>query len=93
MAFTNFTVEGDVELNYFGDQKNDRQVIVKENDNDNGIGLEQLIAKSLNFPNSEEFDILFSKLEKLRKQNLQPADGTPDIVRTGTKLRITVEVI
>lgn len=96
MAFVEFTIEGDAVLGYFGDQHDDRHVRIKsdeDSDDDVGERVEQIIAKSLDFPNSAEFDEFFNKMEKLREQELQPADGTPDLVRTGTRLRITVEVV
>ncbi len=97
MAFTQFTIEGDAVLGYFGDRMDDdRHVRIKDDGNgEDSIGarVEQLIAKSLNFPNDAEFSTFFEKMEELRAQELQPADGTPGIIREGTRLRITVEVV
>lgn len=96
MALTNFTIEGDAILGYFSDQVDDRHVRIKDdNDGDESIGerVEQLIARSLNFPNDEEFEQHFERMQSLRDQELQPADGLPDVVREGTRLRITVSVV
>ena len=97
MAFTEFTIEGDAVLGYFGDRfDDDRHVRIKddsEGEDSIGVRIEQLIAKSLNFPNDDEFSAFFEKMEELRQQELQPADGTPDIIREGTRLRISVEVV
>ncbi len=97
MAFTNFTIEGDAVLGYFGDRfDDDRHVRIKddgEGEDSIGVRIEQLIAKSLNFPNDEKFSTFFEKMEKLRSQDLQPADDAPDLIREGTRLRITVEVV
>lgn len=98
MAFTNFTIEGDAVLGYFADEPSDRDRAVRikddsEGEDSIGIRIENLIAKSLNFPNDAEFQSHFEHMEELRQQELQPADGTPDIIREGTRLRVTVEVI
>lgn len=96
MSFTNFTIEGEALLGFFGSELDDRHVRIKdENDSDESIGtrLEQLIARSLNFPSDPEFEEMGNRMAALRDQDLQPADGSPDIVREGTRLRITVEVV
>lgn len=97
MAFTNFTIEGDAVLGYFGDRMDDdRHVRIMddgEGEDSIGVRIEQMIAKSLNFPNDDEFSAFFERMEELRSQELQPADGHPDITREGTRLRITVEVV
>ena len=96
MAFTDFTIEGDAILGYFSDQVDDRHVRIKDdNENEESIGerVEQLIARSLNFPNDAEFDQHFERMAALREQDLQPADGQPDLVREGIRLRITVSVV
>lgn len=98
MAFTNFTIEGDAVFGYFANEPSDsdRAVRIKDDsDNEDSIGvrIENIIAKSLNFPNDTEFQSHFERMEKLRQQELQPADGQPDIVREDIRLRITVEVV
>lgn len=94
MAMTKFTVEGEAKLGYIADEFiRDRTVQIKDDNSDDAVFLEQLIANNLNFPNSDEFDAHFQRMEELRNQELQPMDGRPDILREGTRLRITVEVI
>ena len=55
--------------------------------------LESYIADNLGFPDDAEFDLMFQGLNELRKKGLRPAEGMPDFVREGTRLRITVEVL
>lgn len=98
MAFTSFTVEGEAVLDYFSDQPGglDRRVRIKddtEGADEEGVGLEQVIAKSLGFPNEGEFDEFFRRMEAMREQGVQPADGVADITRESVRLRITVEVV
>ncbi len=98
MAFTNFTIEGDATLGYFAEEMSDRDRAVRikddiEGEDSIGVRIENLIARSLNFPNDDEFQAHFERMEELRQQELQPADGSPDTIREGVRLRITVEVI
>lgn len=96
MAMTSFTVEGEVQLGYLADEESccDRMVHLKEDDSEDMIRIEQLIAKNLNFPNLEEFDVHIQRMEALRQEGLQPLDDhEPDIVREGVRLRISVEVV
>lgn len=104
MAFTSFTIEGEAVLGYFSDLPAgaDRYVRIKDDDDSDAANLgeesigervEQTISKSLKFPNDGEFDAFFARVNELREQGLQPADGVPDITREGVRLRITVEVI
>lgn len=94
MAMTSFTVEGEALLGYHADEfLRDREVKIKDDGSEDAVHLEQLIAQNLNFPNSDEFDAHFTRMEELRSQELQPMDGKADIVREGVRLRITVEVV
>ena len=100
---TQFTVEGEVDLAYFTGERDSRHVIIRPDESDDrpvavgdssaGERLETRIANALNFPNDAEFDAMFKRLEELREKGLQPADGKPDMIREGVKLRITVEVL
>ena len=100
---TKFVIEGDVTLAYFTGHYNPRQVILNAPpivDDDPSVSegcecerLESKIAQELGFPNEGEFDAMFAKLDELRAQGLRPAKGEPDLLREGTKLRITVEVL
>lgn len=95
MAFEEFTIEGEATLGYFGDT-NDKHVRIKtEGDTSESLGerVEQMIAGALNFPNEEEFDQFFKNMDNLRNQGLRPADGVPDLVRQGFRLRIEVETL
>lgn len=97
-SFTNFTIEGDAVLGYFGDLPGglDRRVKIKddtEGADEEGTSLEHVIAKSLGFPNEREFDEFFRRMETMRNQGVQPADGVADISRESVRLRITVEVV
>ena len=91
--FKKFTIEGEVVLGFFASEADDRHVRVKTGANEFGERLEQIVARSMNFPNDGEFDEMFEKTASLRDQGLQPADGEPDLVREGQKIRITVEMI
>lgn len=109
MAFTKFTVEGDVVLGYFASEPvgRDRSVSIDHENSDDrppsiagagdetsiGQGVEDLISRTMGFPNDNEFEEMHQRMEQLREQELQPAEGTPDITREGVRLRITVEVI
>jgi hypothetical protein len=95
MSFKNFTVEGEAILGYHADVMSDRDRGVRVVSDESGeeTSLESLVARSLEFPSEEEFDNHFQRMEELRQQDLQPADGKPDIVREGTRLRISVEVV
>ena len=79
-----FTVEGDVTLGRFDD--GNRVTI-------DGERVEDLIARQLGFPSDEEWEAMSERLSSLRADGLAPADGEPDIVREGVRLRIEVEVI
>ncbi len=81
---SSFVVEGDATLGQFDEGKHVRI---------DGERIENLIAEALDFPNDAEFEQMFAHLDELRQQGLAPADGEPDIVREGIKLRISVEVI
>ena len=87
---TKFVIEGDVTLAYFTGHREPRQVLLEP---PRDCRLEGKIAEELGFPNESEFDAMFAKLEELREQGLRPAKGQPDMLREGTKLRITVEVL
>ena len=96
MSITKFTIEGEAVMGFFGSELNDRQVRIKDTNDPSdemGTNLEQLVARSLNFPNNGEFEAMSERLSQLRDQGLQPMEGAPDIVREGTRLRITVEVV
>ena len=67
--------------------------LIKEDGRDESSSLESIIARSLGFPNDDEFQAHYARMDTLRSQELQPADGTPDIVREGVRLRISVAVI
>lgn len=81
---TEFTVEGDATFGRF-DEGNHVRI--------DGERVEDIIAKAIGFPTDEEFDAMITRLNELRDQGLAPADGEPDIVREGMRLRIEVEVI
>jgi hypothetical protein len=101
-----FQLEGEIALAYDASERYGKHVLV---DVDGGpddarevplvcgcgerIHLEEYIARQLGFPNDAEFDEMIKRLDELRSKGLQPADGVPDIVREGVKLRITVEVL
>jgi hypothetical protein len=103
---TSFQLEGEIALAYDANERYGKHVLV---DVDGGPGevpvagadcgcgermhLEQYVAQQLGFPNDAEFDAMIKRLDELRNKGLQPADGVPDIVREGVKLRITVEVL
>lgn len=96
MAMTSFTVEGDAVLGYHADAPwdRDRVVMIKDDDSEDAVRIEQLIAKNLNFPNSDEFDQHSARMQELAGQGLQPMDDeNPDIVRETVRLRVTVEVV
>jgi hypothetical protein len=100
-----FTVEGEVSLAYFWrtGERDSRHVLLKDSnapsENDLAIvpaseqRLETYIAQILGFPNDAEYDEMLRHLEELRKQGMRPAEGQPDYVREGVRLRITVEVL
>lgn len=106
MSMTSFTVEGDAILGYFASRpfKQDRSVsLVIEGSEEElsvegeglslGTSIEHMIARNLNFPNDEEFEANSDRMRTLRETGLRPAEGVPDIIRPGTRLRVTVEVI
>lgn len=95
---TQFVVEGDFTLAYFADDANSRHVLLEDDPSSDGLGnhqqsLEMKIADELGFPNEEEFNEIFRKIDELREKGLRPAIGEPDGVREGVKLRITIEVL
>ncbi len=95
MSFTKFTVEGEAILGYHADEFSDRDRGVRMVSDESGdeTSLEAIVARSLEFPSDSEFDQFHQRMDDLRQQDLQPADGKPDITREGTRLRITVEVV
>jgi len=99
---TKFVIEGDVTLAYFTGHREPRQIILNVPPPADSAGvpeecgcdrLEGKIAEELGLPSESEFDAMFAMLDKLREQGLRPAKGQPDMLREGTKLRITVEVL
>lgn len=97
-----FVLEGDVTLAYFTGEQDSKHVLIEDlNAASDGPAtvsirrrrLESKIADELGFPNEAEFDVMFDKLDKLRKKGLRPVEGVPDGVREGVKLRITVEIL
>jgi hypothetical protein len=96
MAFSKFTVEGEANFRYHASEINDRQLLIRQDDESDdhpGEHLEQLISRVLGFPNDTEFDNMMERTSELRDEGLQNLDGVPDIVRTGMRLKITVEVL
>ncbi len=95
MTFKEFTIEGEAVLGYVSDEpgRKDRHVSIKDENNPEGLGLEQIIAKSLGFPNDSEFETMSNRLANLREQGTQPLDGEPDISRTGFRLKIQVSIV
>lgn len=96
--FKEFTLEGEASLDYFAGESfgRDRHVRIKtdsDSDVDSGERIEHVIAQALDFPNDEEFDVMFRRNEQLREQGLQTEEGQPDIVRTGVRLRVSVEIV
>lgn len=96
---TQFVMEGNFTLAYFADDANSRHVLLENDDSSSdepvthSQSLEMKIADELGFPNEEEFNEIFRKLDDLREKGLRPAIGEPDGIREGVKLRITVEVL
>jgi hypothetical protein len=91
-----------VKLAYFIGERDSRQILIQdENAPINGPAvvpaserrLEAFIVDQLGFPNEAEFDQMHRKLDNLRDKGLRPAEGIPDCVRDGVKLRVTVEVL
>ena len=80
-----FTIEGDAVFGY----STDDGLCVKID----GDCLPELIGRQLGFPNDDEWEAMYKRLEGLRDQGLMPAEGEPDISREGTRLKITVEVV
>lgn len=96
MAFKEFTLEGEAIFRYYGSEVRDREVrMVTAGENPEGVGeaLEAIVARSLGFPSDEEFESMMDQQRSLAEQELQPADGAPDIVRRGMRLKIEVEVM
>ncbi len=96
---THFVMEGDFTLAYFSGECHSKRILLKakKSSSDGPVDpqqyLEGKIADELGFPNEDEFDEIFMKIDELREKGLRPAMGEPDGVREGMKLRITVEVL
>ena len=99
---TSFTLEGEMTLAYFTGERDSKHVLLRDKDavtdGPEAVAvserrLEAHIADALGFPSDTEFDEMFKNLDKLRKKGLRPAEGQPDGVREGVRLRITVEVL
>lgn len=100
-----FVLEGEMALAYFIGERDSKHVLIEDKDAAGGPTagpetistsqrrLESKIADELGFPSDSEFDEMYRKLDEFRKKGLRPAEGIPDCVREGTKLRITVEVL
>lgn len=97
-----FVLEGKMALAYFIGERDSKHVLIEDKDaasdgpetvSTSQRRLESKIASELGFPNDAEFDEMHKKMETLRKKGLRPAEGIPDCVREGVKLRITVEVL
>ncbi len=73
-------------------EQSDFPSVVGESDS-MGTHLEQLIARNFDFPNDAEFMAYHNHLDDLRQQGLRPDGRSPDITRSGLRLKITVEVI
>ena len=97
-----FVLEGEMTLAYFIGERDSKHVLIEDEDaasdgpetvSTSQRRLESKIADELGFPSNSEFDEMHQQMENLRKKGLRPAEGIPDCVREGTKLRITVEVL
>ena len=97
-----FVLEGEMALAYFIGERDSKHVLIEDKDaatdgpetvSTSQRRLESKIADELGFPSDSEFDEMHRKLSDLSKKGLRPAEGIPDCVREGTKLRITVEVL
>jgi hypothetical protein len=84
MAMTEFTLEGEVLLGNFDDGNHIRV---------DGERLEDLISRNIGFPSEEEFDEMINRIGQLREDGLTIAEGEPNILREGTRLKISVEVL
>lgn len=80
-----FTIEGDASLGY--STEGGRCIRIDDEK------LAEIIGQKFEFPNDDEWEAMYQRLEGLREQGLMPADGEPDVERTGMRLRITVEII
>ncbi len=97
-----FVLEGKMALAYFIGEYDSKHVLIEDKDaasdgpatvSTSQRRLESKIAGELDFPNDSEFLEMHQKMDSLRKKGLRPAEGIPDYVREGIKLRITVEVL
>lgn len=79
-----FTVEGEATLCYT--TENGPCVSIDDE------RLVDIISRQLEFPNDEEWNTMYERLDSLREQGLMPAMDEPDIERSGIQLRVTVEV-
>lgn len=102
---TQFTIEGPMTLAYFASERNSKRILINPEEEDTGSdavvsgmdisdqeSLGTKIANEIGFPNDQEFDELYSKLEGLRQQGLRTDEGVPDVTRE-VQLRITVEIL
>lgn len=88
---TRFELEGDITLAYMSDDPHGKHILIQKDGEP--VRLEEYIAQQLDFPSNFEFDAMMNRLDQLRGDGLQPAEGEPDITREGVKLRISVEVL
>jgi hypothetical protein len=98
---TSFTIEGPMTLAYFASEVHAKRILITEEEEsllDNATvgnrqeSLESKIAEEIGFPDDQEFDEVFMRMEQLRNQGLRTEDGVPDGTRA-INLRITVEVL
>lgn len=58
-----------------------------------GVKVSELISQALDFPNEEEFDVMFRRLEQMRENGVRPLEGEPDVMREAGRYKISIEKV
>ena len=78
--------EGELTLGYFSEDS-ERQIRL------DGKSMDMLVSEMLDFPNSDEFDQIFTRLDEMRAQDVQPIGNEPDLVREAGRYKIKIEKV
>lgn len=84
---TEIEFEGELTLGYFSDSDVTKCVKL------DGERVSDLIARTLVFPDDNEFDDMFQRLEQMRQQGVRPAEGEPDIIREVGRYKVSIEKV
>lgn len=79
--------EGELTLDYFSEADNSSRLRL------DGKNMDTIMAEMLDFPSSEEWDQIFTKLGQMREKGMQPDGSEPDLTRSAGRYKIKIEKV